>query len=119
MFPVQQDGCVSHNAGHVDVGIFDADTSMWSSSEDQKVFRVGVRFALRIQPAFREKEMWVWVNLWIMKRWIERRDDHAVHRDRIRRRDREWLCGFVWDLNQSSVGLYRQIFIDIPLSPVA
>jgi hypothetical protein len=98
VFPVQQRCGISHHTCYVDVCVFDTDTPMWPSSEDHVVLWVHVRLAHRIQPTVGEKQMWILVDGRIMKRWVQRGNDHAVSRDRVEWRDWECLGSLVWDL---------------------
>ena len=98
MFPVQQRCGISHHTCHVDVCIFDTDTPMWPSPEDQVVLWVRVCLARGIQPTIGEEQMWFLIDSRIVKRRVQRRNDHAVSWDRVERRDWECFGSLVRDL---------------------
>jgi hypothetical protein len=47
--------------------------------------------------------MWVWVDVWVVKRWVEGRDHHAVGRDGVVGCDWEGLGSLVGNLRTRKV----------------
>ena len=69
---------------------------MWSSSENQPVL-CALGLSISADPSLRVVVVWVWVNLWIAKRWVGSWDNHGTLWNSVSVGDWKWLLGEVWN----------------------
>lgn len=103
MVPVHQYSSGTHDSRKMHHGILDADAAMRTGAKDKVVARSLVRGALRVQPALGKELGGLGVDLGIMERGVERRDDHGASRNGVVIGDGERLQGLVGNLRLKQV----------------
>lgn len=98
MFPIQQHRSIREDQCDIRHGVLETDAFMRTASEDEVVAWVGVGASIFVQPPLRQELVGLWVDLGIVERVVERRNNHAVCGDSVVIGDRERLGGLVGNL---------------------